>query len=152
MIDVVRKRGGLVSYMTEDGRKTPYELNMTWFSALKDDNEGKKSIRKYLCSRAVALSLEGIPGIYVQGFFGIENDLEKVSKTGLKRDINRSELNISMLIKKLEAKDSRESLVFRQLTNLIKIRIKQKAFHPAARQDILLLNDHIFSILQTSII
>ena len=151
MTDIVRKRGGLVSCMIDDGRKAPYELNTTWFSALKNDNEGEDlSIRKYLCSRAVALSLEGIPGIYIQGFFGLENDLGKVSKTGLKRDINRSELNIDELTKKLKDKNSRESRIFTQLINLIKIRIKQKPFHPAAKQEVLFLNNHVFSIVRTS--
>ena len=34
--------------------------------------------------------------------------------------------------------------------NLIRIRIKQQPFHPAARQDVLLLHHSVFSILKPS--
>jgi sucrose phosphorylase len=149
MINTVKKKGGLVSYRRKDGREIPYELNTTWFSAIKDDDE-ELSIRKYLCSIAVALSMEGIPGIYIQSLFGMENDLKKVSRTGIKRDINRSELDIAKIIEALEDKDSKENRVFTQVTNLIGIRTKQQPFHPAARQDILYLNDSVFSILRAS--
>ena len=149
MIDTVKKKGGLVSFRRKDGREIPYELNTTWFSALKDDDE-ELSIRKYLCSIAVALSIDGIPGIYIQSLFGMENDLKKVSRTGIKRDINRSGLDIAKIIEALEDKDSKENRIFTQVTNLIRIRTRQQPFHPAAAQEILYLNNSIFSILRTS--
>ena len=149
MINTVKKKGGLVSYRRKDGMEIPYELNTTWFSALKDDDE-ELSIRKYLCSIAVALSIEGIPGIYIQSLFGMENDLKKVSRTGIKRDINRSELDIAKIIEALEDKDSKENRIFTQVTNLIRIRTGQQPFHPAARQDIVYLNDSVFSILRAA--
>ncbi len=149
MINTVKKKGGLVSYKEKDGREIPYELNTTWFSALKDDDE-ELSVRKYLCSIAVALSIDGIPGIYIQSFFGMENDLKKVSRTGIKRDVNRSELDMAKIIEALEDKDSKENRIFTQVTNLIKIRTRQQAFHPAARQDVLYLNNCVFSILRVS--
>lgn len=149
MIDTVKEKGGLVSYSRKDGREIPYELNTTWFSALKDDDE-ELSIRKYLCSIAVALSIDGIPGIYIQSLFGMENDLKKVSRTGIKRDINRSELDIAKIIEALEDKDPKENRIFTQVTNLIRIRTRQQPFQSAARQNILYLNDSVFSILRAS--
>ena len=149
LINTVKKKGGLVSYRRKDSMEIPYELNTTWFSALKDDDE-ELSIRKYLCSIAVALSIDGIPGIYIQSLFGMENDLKKVSRTGIKRDINRSELDIAKIIEALEDKDSRENRIFTQVANLIRIRTKQQPFHPAARQNILYLNDSVFSILRAA--
>ena len=146
---MLRKKRGLISYRNKNGKQVPYEINITWYSALKENNEDL-SIKKYLCSRAIELALEGIPGIYIQGLLGIENDLDKVSKTEIKRDINRSKLNIARIKEVLEDNNSKNCKLFTQFTNLIKIRSKQKPFHPAARQKILFLNDYVFSFLRTS--
>lgn len=85
-----------------------------------------------------------------QSLFGMENDLKKVSRTGIKRDINRSELDMAKIIEALEDKDSKENRIFTQVTNLIRIRTRQQPFNPAARQDIVYLNDSVFSILRAS--
>jgi sucrose phosphorylase len=148
IVKTVEAKGGFVSYRTRAGKRIPYELNITWRSALKDGDE-ELSIKRYLCSRAIALAMEGIPGVYIQGLMGLENDLDTVSMTGVKRDINRSILNSSKVAEILESEDSKERRVFSEFKKLIRIRTGQKAFHPVAAQKVLLLNDRVFSVLRT---
>jgi hypothetical protein len=94
LCDRVRSVGGLVSMRTgESGAPSPYELNVTWWSALNDAEEGEpleRKVDRFLASRAIALSLRGVPGIYLLSFFGARNDLDAVKRDGQARSINRS--------------------------------------------------------------
>ncbi len=155
LLEKIKLKGGRVSYRTykEKGR-VPYELNITWWSALNDKN-GKESlslkVKRYLASRAIVLSVSGVPGIYLLGLFGIENNVMGVKKTGQKRDINRRNLTEKEINNFLNVGSGKEYLVFRGLTDLIKIRINEKVFHPNAKQRVLSIDKNIFSLLRTSI-
>ncbi|MFQ5787828.1 MAG: alpha-amylase family glycosyl hydrolase, partial [Thermodesulfobacteriota bacterium] len=62
-----REHGGYISYKTsKDGTEVPYEINSTWFSALnREDGIGHldRQIKKFIASRAIALVLQGVPGV-----------------------------------------------------------------------------------------
>jgi len=150
--DNIKERGGFVSYKTvKDGIKEPYEMNITYYSAIADSkNSEELNIKKFIASQAIILSLLGIPGIYIHSLFGTENYLEGVEKTGQKRTINRKKLQYDKLKEDLENSDSREHKIFTEFTKLINKRKSEKAFHPNGKQEVLFLKKGIFSLLRTS--
>jgi len=150
--DNIKERGGFVSYKTvKNGVKEPYEMNITYYSAIADSkNSEELNIKKFIASQAIILSLLGIPGIYIHSLFGTENYLEGVKETGQKRTINRKKFQYNKLKKDLVNSDSREHKIFTEVTKLIYKRKSEKAFHPNGKQEVLFLKKGIFSLLRTS--
>lgn len=70
----VVEHGGFISYKANpDGSQSPYELNITWFSAINNEDADEPmeiQIKRYIASRAIALVMMGVPGIYLHGFLG----------------------------------------------------------------------------------
>lgn len=154
MVRRAREHGGLVSYKSDgSGGEVPYEINITWFSALnRADGIGHidKQIRRYLASRSIALVLQGIPGIYFHSLFGTQNDLKAVMATGSNREINRSVVDFEMVQATLEDPESSMSKIMRKFTGLIMLRTRQPAFHPRASQQVLELSEKVFSLVRRS--
>jgi sucrose phosphorylase len=150
--DNIKERGGYISYKTaEDGSKKPYEMNITYYSAIADfKNSEELNIKKFIASQAIILSLLGVPGIYIHSLFGTENYLEGVEKTGQKRTINRKKFQYNKLKEDLTNSDSREHKIFTEFMKLIHKRKSEKAFHPNGKQEVLFLKKGIFSLLRTS--
>ena len=153
--DMVRRtemNGGLVSYRSNgDGSSSPYELNVTWWSALNPEGTAdshETQVARLLAARAVALSLMGVPGVYFPTLFGAKNDLEAVTAGAEKRAINRKTIDEPTLRAQLADAGSHSSIVARGFTRLLRTRISQPAFHPNARQHVLDLGDHVFGVLR----
>jgi glucosylglycerate phosphorylase len=153
-IQRAREHGGYISYKTyKDGTEVPYEINITWFSALnREDGIGHldRQIKKFIASRAIALVLQGVPGVYIHSFFGTRNDVNAVIDTNIKREINRTVINYNTLIETLANPDKLTDKIIHKLNALITIRTKQSAFHPNGAQDILKIKPEIFAVLRTS--
>ncbi len=154
VIQRAREHGGYISYKTDkDGRDVPYEINITWFNALcREDGTVKTDLQveKFIASRAMALALQGVPGIYLHSFFGTHNDIDAISCPVSKREINRKELDYNILTKAIEDPDTLTSKIIRKLNTLISLRTKQSAFHPNGAQKILKVRPEIFALLRTS--
>lgn len=149
LLACVNRRGGQVSYRARgDGGKTPYEMNITYFDAFADpaDKGGDLHVQRFLCSQAVAMSLSGVPAVYFHSLFGTGNDLEGVKRTGRARSINRRKLVAKDLNAKLDDPASVESRVFNAYRNLLKVRIRQPAFHPAGAQRVLDMGPSVFAV------
>jgi sucrose phosphorylase len=149
----VLEHGGYISYKANgDGSESPYELNITWYSAInrEDSNEpaGIK-VRRYLASRSIALVLQGVPGIYLHGLLGSHNDAEAVLEEGTTRSINRRTIRKKELITALDDRGSNLSRVSSGLLKLIRLRIAEPAFHPNARQQIFFVSDTLFVVQRT---
>ncbi len=148
----VVEHGGFISYRANpDGSLSPYELNITWFSAINNEDAEEPmelQIKRYLASRAIALVLMGVPGIYLHGFLGSKNDAELVLEEKSTRSINRKTLLKKELLRSLENPETTTYHVTRGLVRLIEVRKRQRAFHPNAPQKILKLKDEIFSVLR----
>ncbi len=144
LVQSVSQRGGLVSWReTPDGKKSPYELNITYFSAL-DSPEGlapELHVRKFLSSQAFMLSLRGIPGIYFHSLIGTPNDTDGVKQTGANRSINRRKFDLEELNELLSRSDSKQRIVFEGYCRLLRIRCEQKAFHPDGGQEMVPTED-----------
>ncbi len=148
----VVEHGGFISYRANpDGSQSPYELNITWFSAINDEDADEPmevQVKRYIASRAIALVLMGVPGIYLHGFLGSKNDADLVLEERQTRSINRKTLRKKELIQSLENPETTTYHVTRRLVRLIEIRSRQRAFHPNSPQKILEVNDALFVVLR----
>jgi sucrose phosphorylase len=139
LIDAVRQRGGHVSTRrAADGREVPYELNITFFDALRDpaNRDPTRHIRRFLASQAIMLALRGIPAIYFHCLVGTPNDSAGVAATGWARSINRRKYAAEEIAALLDDTDSVQAQVFRAYRDLLAQRILQPAFHPDADQQV----------------
>ena len=137
LLDCMHQFGGYVSMKANpDGRDTPYEINISYFDALRGTRTGSDQwqIERFLCSQTLMMSLQGIPAFYLQSLIASPNDLAGVERTGRLRSINRKvwawqELNPVMT-------DPRHPsyIVSRELNRRIGLRQSLSAFHPDARQ------------------
>ncbi|MBN2425793.1 MAG: sugar phosphorylase [Calditrichaceae bacterium] len=150
----ILEHGGYISYKDNgDGTTSPYEFNITWWSAINnDDTDESKSLQveRYLASRAIALVMMGVPGIYLHGFLGSKNDAELVLAEKQTRSINRKNIMESELIKSLGNPKSTTFQVTSRLRRLIKKRINEPAFHPNAGQKVFNISDKLFCLLRTA--
>jgi sucrose phosphorylase len=150
LCDRVRSVGGLVSMRTgENGAPIPYELNVTWWSALNDavpDEESERRVDRFVAARAIALVLRGVPGIYILSFFGARNDVEAVKRDGQARSINRSALREEWLFDQFSDPSSIPSRTASRFIDLLARRAAEPAFHPAVPQRVLRLDPRVFAL------
>jgi len=148
------EHGGLISHKTaEDGGAVPYELNITWYSALNDKRSGEPlgiQIQRFIASRAVALALRGVPGIYLHSLFGTHNDHEAVEAARENRGINRSIVDYRSIMRSMRHSKSKKYRINRDLGRMIRTRTSHRAFHPNGPQKVLSLSPSVFAVLRAS--
>jgi len=148
LFDDIKKSGGLISTKTNsDGTESPYELNVTYFDALRRTIKGEDTLheQRFICSQMIMLEMKGIPAFYIHSLLGSENYYRGVEKTGMARTINREKLQYNKLIDELNS-DTVRGRVFSKLLNLISIRKQTKAFHPSAKQIIIDIENDLFTV------
>jgi sucrose phosphorylase len=137
LVDEVRRRGGRVNTRRKpDGTDSPYELNITYFSAL-DSPEGlppQEHARRFLTSQGTMAALRGVPGVYFHSLVGTANYQEGVEQTGRNRTINRRKFDIQHLRQILGDDESAQRSVFNGYMKMLAVRSQQPAFHPDAAQ------------------
>lgn len=152
LVDRTIAHGGFVSYRSNgDGTQSPYELNITWYSALNREGIGEPQslqVARFLAARAIALALRGVPGIYLPTLFGAKNDSEAVLKGAEKRSINRRTFDEASLMRLLDDPACWVSQVARGMRRLVRRRIAQPAFHPNASQVVLDVGPAVFALLR----
>jgi len=153
MAQKVVERGGYVSCKNNaDGSESPYEFNISYFNALSDEGEPEDiKIKRFIVSYAIALSLAGVPGIYIHSLLGSRNYSEGVVKTGRYRMINREKYNVDDIENMLEDKENIRHKIFNAFSHMLKIRRSQKAFHPNGPQAVISIDDKLFSLVRTSV-
>lgn len=137
LIATMRQFGGEVSMRSRpDGTESPYEINISLFDAMQGTVEGKDEwqIQRFLCSQTIMMSLEGIPAFYIHSLLATHNNHEGVKETGHKRTINRYKWDVDALNQALADPETPHAIVLAELRRLIKIRRRQRAFHPNATQ------------------
>lgn len=133
----IRQRGGQISTKRNpDGSDTPYELNISYVSALSEpqDSNTATHANRFLCSQAVMLALRGIPGIYFHSLVGSLNDIDGMQQSGVARRINRQKFAIETLREQLRDPTSLSARVLAGYRHLLQTRIAQPAFHPDGPQ------------------
>jgi len=145
--------GGLVSYRNNpDGSKSAYEINISYFDALKGTWMGADSwqLARFFLAQTLMLGLRGIPAFYIHSLLATENDHRGVTRSGRARMINRHKWDRDELEELLDDPQTNQAIVFNELRRRIDIRKQQLAFHPDARQEILFLGDHLFGFWRHS--
>ncbi|MGB1926381.1 MAG: sugar phosphorylase [Rubripirellula sp.] len=140
LLDVVRERGGKVNTrQTADGVDQPYELNLTYMSAVTggSDESVVKQVRRFLATQALMLSMQGVPAVYFHSLVGSPNDYEGMNASGHNRRINRHKYDRDELDLALADVNGVQRRVFDGYQRLLSVRRRQAAFHPSAPQEIL---------------
>lgn len=147
--EVIARHGRVSTRRLSNGSESPYELNATYASALSDQQHPAIGRQRFLCSQAVALSMQGIPAVYFQSLFGAPNDLQGVQE-GHSRSINRKKWTEQELANLLSQENSEPAQLFDALVSLIRRRSDYPAFHPDAPQEILDLGSSAFGLVRTA--
>ncbi len=151
LIESMHNFGGFVSMKANpDGKDSPYEINISLFSALQGTRRGidQWQIRRFICSQTIMLGLQGIPAIYIHSLLATENDLHGVELTGRLRSINRKQWDNKELDELLNNPDTHHARVLDELKSLISTRRSEPCFHPSCSQEVLNINDGLFSFIR----
>ncbi len=142
--------GHINTRRTVSGEDVPYELNITYYDALKGTKEGEDrwQRQRFITSQIIMMALQGVPAIYIHSLLGTHNYQEGVRKTGENRSINRRQWNVKEIATYLKDKNNEHGQIFGQLTKMLKIRRSEKAFHPDASQTILNVSKKLFVIFR----
>ena len=153
MVQAAQDFGGDVSMRALSGAESVYELNITYFEALKGTFDGADAhqFARFLTSQTIVMALEGIPAFYIHAMLATPNDHNKVARTGMKRAINRHNWDYPELQKLLDDPGSVSSQVLTALKGRIAVRAAQPAFHPNATQFTLNTDDRIFGVWRQSL-
>ncbi|MCF8302487.1 MAG: sugar phosphorylase [Bacteroidales bacterium] len=150
LLNNMREFGGKISTKRNaDGSESPYEINITYFDALKHtaDEVDDFQIERFICSQTIMMTLQGIPAFYIHSLFGTPNDYEGLRKTQRSRTINRKKWNREEL-EGLLAYDTSYKRVFDELRRLAAIRRNEEAFHPDNSQKIINMGSAFFIVLR----
>ncbi|MEA3640623.1 MAG: sugar phosphorylase [Lamprobacter sp.] len=148
LVTAMEERGGLVSRRSNpDGSATPYELNITYFEAVGIPGDQEVSIRRFLCAQTIAMSLQGIPGIYFNSLLGASNNLRGAEQSGRARTINRQKWALPELEVMLGEDSSHQARqLLPEYLRRLRIRRAQPAFHPDGPQQVLELSAGLFGV------
>lgn len=152
LVENMKEFGGFVNYKSNtDGSQSPYELNITYFDALKGTDKGEDifQVQRFLASQTVMMSFAGVPAFYIHSLTATPNYHEGVARTKHNRTINRRKWDLNELESNLQG-DTPQAKVFSSLQKRILIRKKQAAFHPNAKQVVLDCGKEIFALLRES--
>ncbi|MFW6222025.1 MAG: sugar phosphorylase [Bacteroidota bacterium] len=145
----IKNFGGMIGTKTDaDGNESPYEINISYFDALKGTKEGidRFQIERFICSQTIMMAFKGIPAFYIHSLLATSNDYEGYQKTGIKRSINRKKWDYKELKKLLANPETSTSEVFNELLRRISIRTNHPVFHPDSSQEIIDVGDDFFVI------
>ena len=153
LVDAMHRYGGYVSMRTDNkGEESPYEINIALFDALRGTHKGNDQwhVQRFICAHSIMFALQGIPAIYLHSLTATPNDHHGVEQTERTRAINRHRWDYDELMELLNNPRTPNAEIFYELKRLLKIRGKQKAFHPDAAQDTLYINDSVVTFWRIS--
>lgn len=152
LVENMKDFGGLVNYKSNpDGSQSPYELNITYFDALKGTSKGEDHLHaeRFVASQICMMSLAGIPAFYIHSLTATPNYHEGVKQTQHNRTINRRKWQLEELQTILNTENPQRK-IFESLKRLILLRKKQAAFHPNADQKVLDFGEAFFALKRKS--
>ncbi|MBO8231901.1 glycosidase [Prochlorococcus marinus str. MU1402] len=127
------RRGGLVSHRRlSNGEDKPYELNISWWSAMEDSGRdpNRYQFKRFILTQLLVLALKGVPAFYLPALLASENDIKSFSMTGQRRDLNREKFKSDNLLSVLNNPESNANKNLKYLRNAMDIRSTLKQFHP----------------------
>jgi len=129
------KRGGLVSHRRlSNGDDKPYELNISWWSAMEDSSRDSNRFQfeRFILTQLLVMALKGVPAFYLPALLASENDIKSFSMTGQRRDLNREKFKLDNLLSILKNPESNANKNLKYLRNAMDVRSKLKQFHPCS--------------------
>lgn len=152
LIEGMTKFGGLVSMKTNaDGTLSPYEINITYFEAMKGSSKGEDHLHfeRFICSQAIMMGLKGIPAFYIHSLLATPNDHEGVIATGRARSINRRKLRYNGVKDQLYS-DTMVKRVYEALKKMLIIRRNHRAFNPDSHMEVIDTGSKVFAFTRQS--
>ena len=134
------QRGGLVSHrMLSSGEEVPYEINISWWSAMADGGIDPTYLQRerFLLTQLLILALPGVPAFYLPALLAAPNDLTRFRRTGHRRDLNRPQFTAQALERRLADPDSDVSALLPVLRRALAERAVHSALHPDAPMTVL---------------
>lgn len=148
----MKQNGGIISTRrNSDGTDTAYEINLTYFDAMKTTVRGEDELQKerFLASQTIMLQMQGLPAFYIHSLLATANYNEGVNETGRARTINRRKWDEQEIETQL-SQNTVHAAVLSELKRRIMIRKNQKAFHPNGRQQIIEAGECFIALRRTS--
>lgn len=146
LLDRASATGGDWSMYSAPGGPRPYELNVS-LADLLSGTDGE-TWHRFVAAHAVMLAVQGVPAFYIHSLFSTPGDIETVARTEHKRDINRVQLERSVIDERISSGWRRD--VFAGLGDLIRLRRGQSAFAPEADQIVHVLHPGVVAIERRS--
>ncbi len=143
LVEKLKDKGGMVSYRSIAGVLKPYEVNITWASAL-DHADKQWTLNRILSSYAMSCVFPGVPGFYFHNLVGSPNWIEGYKASEHRRDVNRKMLSLTELNQMCENPFHGE--IFKRTLELLKERRHHKVFHPQASFDQLESPDYLWVV------
>tara|TARA_B100001778_G_scaffold320602_1_gene311153 strand:- start:1280 stop:2335 length:1056 start_codon:yes stop_codon:yes gene_type:complete len=134
------QRGGLVSHrMLSSGEEVPYEINISWWSAMADGGIDPTYLQRerFLLTQLMILVLPGVPAFYLPALLAAPNDLTRFRRTGHRRDLNRPQFTAQALERRLADPDADASALLPVLKRALAERAVHLALHPDAPMQVL---------------
>jgi len=134
------KRGGLVSHRRlSNGDDKPYELNISWWSAMEDSSRDSHRFQfeRFILTQLLVMALKGVPAFYLPALLASKNDIKSFSMTGQRRDLNREKFKSETLLSVLKNPESNANKNLKFLRNAMDVRSELKQFHPCSDMDCL---------------
>lgn len=151
LVGLMHAFGGFVSMrLLADGSQRPYEINISLFDALRGTFAGEDGwqVPRFLCSQVLAMSLQGVPAVYIHSLLATGNHLEGVERSGRTRSINRRQWQLEELEPLLGDPDTANAQVFAALTELLRLRRTVPAFAPSAVQVFVPIGDDWVTLIR----
>ncbi len=129
------KRGGLVSHRRlSNGDDKPYELNISWWSAMEDSSRdsNRYQFERFILTQLLVMALKGVPAFYLPALLASENDIKNFSMTGQRRDLNREKFKSDNLLSVLNNPESNANKNLKYLRNAMDVRSELKQFNPCS--------------------
>lgn len=151
LIDEVELRGGHVSKKANpDGTESPYELNITYASALSVPGDEALSLKRFFCSQAVVLAFKGVPAVYFHSLMATANDTAGFAESGMPRRLNRRKWQEDEILAVVGNRESAQGAFFHKYIQLLRRRANYPAFNPAGKQVIHSVSPELFAIERVS--
>jgi sucrose phosphorylase len=154
LLDGMRRLGGYVSMRaTTEGSDRPYELNISYFDALRcgEGDDDPWHIARFMLSQTIPLAMRGIPAVYINALTATANDPLGVERTGMTRAINRRKWDGAELERLIDDPLTDTGQVFPEYIRRLRLRRGIKSFHPDAPQRVLALRDGVFGLERSSL-
>jgi sucrose phosphorylase len=129
------KRGGLVSHRRlSNGEDKPYELNISWWSAMEDSgrDSNRYQFERFILTQLLVMALKGVPAFYLPALLASKNDIKSFSMTGQRRDLNREKFKSENLLSVLNNPESNAHKNLKYLRNAMDVRSNLNQFHPSS--------------------